>query len=121
MLSNLIDTQMVELEYEIYLINNVDQARLPDETISILNAKNGLLQVLTIKKIQSLFIAVQIESMGFKKVDAPANKCNEIGLRYAVSMLTDMQSNLKGLEELNIAKVKLIYGKAEAVLLSLKT
>jgi len=36
-------------------------------------------------------------------------------------MLTDMQSNLKGLEELNIAKVKLIYGKAEAVLLSLKT
>jgi hypothetical protein len=59
--------------------------------------------------------------MGFKKVEAPANKCNEIGLRYAIVMLTEMQSNLKGLEELNIAKVKLIYGKAEAVLLSLKT
>jgi hypothetical protein len=50
-LSNLIDTQMVELEYEIYLINNVDQAQLPEETISMLNAKNGLLQTLTIKKI----------------------------------------------------------------------
>jgi hypothetical protein len=112
---------MVELEYEIYLINNVDQAQLPEETISILHAKYELLQILTIKKIQSLFIAVQIESMGFKKVDMPTNKCKEIGLRYAIVMLTDMQSNLKALEELNSAKVKLIYEKAEAVLLSLKT
>lgn len=82
-LSYLIETQITELQFEIYLIEK--EANLPpEEEDKVLEEFLAQLEYLGVCRAQSLYCYLKLEALKGAKQEVLLEKCQEIGLRYAV-------------------------------------